>query len=311
MHFTNDINDFSYYEPMKTKQIVQTAAKDKSLQIAGMGVVTVDYFIDKDGKRVRKTKLIKPVFYMPEMDTRLLSLGVFLLEGYSVNSRYNNIIITKGSSELIFRPHPRAPPTIFWFTCTIRHDQVHGVIKTPDYYIWHKRLGHPGDDPLRNAGKTLEGFPVSLEIPKTKTHTCEGCAKGKMPNQSYPRSDSRALNAFGLIHSDLMTVSILSYHKYKYIQTFLDDHTGHVWIALLCKKSDSIHASKQFIAMVETQFETTPKKWHIDGGGEFMELQRELISLGIIVEMSLPYQHQQNGRAERINRTIWEKAQSL
>jgi len=49
----------------------------------------------------------------------------------------------------------------------------------------------------------------------------------------------------------------------------------------------------------------------IGGGGKFInsDLMDTLKGLGIMIEQSVPHQHQQNGQAKRAIRTIIEKAQ--
>ena len=76
---------------------------------------------------------------------------------------------------------------------------------------------------------------------------------------------------FDLIHMDLKTISILSYHKYKYIVTFLDDHTSHGWVTLLKNKSDAYKVIDHFIAMVEMQYRV--RAFMSDFGGEFTSLK--------------------------------------
>ena len=50
-----------------------------------------------------------------------------------------------------------------------------------------------------------------------------------------------------------------------------------------------------------------------DAGGEYksIDLQNKFKNLGIITRTSVPHMHQQNGRAERLNRTLMEKAQAM
>ena len=50
-----------------------------------------------------------------------------------------------------------------------------------------------------------------------------------------------------------------------------------------------------------------------DAGGEYksFNLSNQFKELGISHQMSVPHMHQQNGRAERLNRTLIEKAQAL
>jgi len=87
----------------------------------------------------------------------------------------------------------------------------------------------------------------------------------------------------------------------------------HMWISLLKKKSDSKAASKQFIAMVKTQYNMTIGEWMTDNGGEYVD--RDYVKLlkdeGIEIQWSVPSQLQMNGRAERFNHTINEKAESM
>ena len=134
-----------------------------------------------------------------------------------------------------------------------------------------------------------------------------------MPSKAYAPSDSRASHPFEKIHSDLKEFSVPSYHKYRYYMSFFDDYTSYGWTVLLRHKSDAIKALRQFVAMVETQFETKIRQWQSDAGGEYKSEQFDdfLRDRGIEILTSLPYVHQQNGRAERFNRTIMEKAQSM
>jgi len=83
-----------------------------------------------------------------------------------------------------------------------------------------------------------------------------------------------------------------------------------MWMANLRKKSDASKAIKNFKAMAQIQHGATIKRWQINQGGEFInsDLMNTLKSLGIVIEQSIPHQHQQNGRAERAIQTIMEKA---
>jgi len=82
---------------------------------------------------------------------------------------------------------------------------------------------------------------------------------------------------------------------------------------MLCAKSDVLEATQLFIIMVKTQHNTFIKEWMSDAGGEYKSLEFEtmLKGHGIKILQSVPHQPQQNGRAERFNRTIMDKAQAL
>jgi len=65
--------------------------------------------------------------------------------------------------------------------------------------------------------------------------------------------------------------------------------------------------------MVKNQYKTSIVEWMSDAGGEyklkaFLEL---LENEGIKISQSIPYVHQQNGRAERLICTLIEKAETM
>ena len=74
-----------------------------------------------------------------------------------------------------------------------------------------------------------------------------------MPSASFPPSLNRATRPFEIVHTDLKSFPVLSYHKYKYFVTFLDDYTSHGWIVMIKLKSDVKVVIKQFNAMVKNQ----------------------------------------------------------
>ena len=81
------------------------------------------------------------------------------------------------------------------------------------------------------------------------------------------------MEPFALIHSDLKTIPVISYHKYKYVLTFLDDHTNHGWVTFLKDKSSTYGAWQNSLAMVKTQYKKDVQAVMTDLGGEFTSLK--------------------------------------
>ena len=175
----------------------------------------------------------------------------------------------------------------------------------------HKRMAHPSIEVLQKARKHLKGFP-EIEFPKEE-HLCPGCAQGKMTNRSFPPSTRRASLPFQLIHSDLKSFPIESYHKHRYVIIFVDDYTSFMWIVNLCTKDAVLTATRHFIALVENRFDTKIVQWMSDAGGEYKSraFDQMLKDKGVEILQSIPYAHQQNGRAECAIRTIMDKAESI
>ena len=208
----------------------------------------------------------------------------------------------------------KALGTIYWFSATLLKEQTDvaqlSTIFAIDYDLWHRWMGHPSKDVLSQARCHIKNFPKDLASPPSDVPICRGCAEGKMHLQPFEDSTSRASRPFELIHSDLKELPVLSYHHFKFFVTFLDDYTSHSWIVLLKKKSDMARAIDDFLAMIHTQYTCIVKTFMTDAGGEYksLDLSCKLKELGILSRTSVPHMHQQNGRAERLNKTLIEKA---
>lgn len=99
----------------------------------------------------------------------------------------------------------------------------------------------------------------------------------------------------------------------KYFLLFIDDFTRMCSVYFIRTKSDALEHFKKFKALVEKQGNTTIKTLWTDRGGEFMS--QEFITLcekeWIRREMTTPHTPEQNGIAERKNRTIEEMDRSM
>lgn len=99
----------------------------------------------------------------------------------------------------------------------------------------------------------------------------------------------------------------------KYILTLIDDFTRKVFVFFLKQKSKVSEVFAEFKASIERQ---TPKRIRIlrtDNGKEYVnnKLRKNLKELGIRQQLTIPHTPGQNGVAERMNRTIVEKAMSM
>ena len=255
-HFTHNIDDFIEYEATKSPILVKTASKP--IHIKGKGAVLITHDITHRGHVKSRTTRLYPVFYIPEITGRLLSVGEFLQQGLRIYGDAKAMILRRQNSAvpLIQCVPAKAGHTIYWLDTIITNVQAHATIYTVDYKLLHKRFGHPSRDVLRHAKEKTKGFPPLVEIPK-EPPVCLGCVQGKMPSHSHLQSESRASKPFEKIHSDLKSFPVESYHKYKYFISFLDDHTSYVWVVCLRTKSGAIGALRQYIALVRNHFGTT------------------------------------------------------
>ncbi|GJX41317.1 ribonuclease H-like domain-containing protein [Tanacetum coccineum] len=129
------------------------------------------------------------------------------------------------------------------------------------------------------------------------------CKHAKLP---FYNSKSLVDSVFEIIHSDIWTSPIPSESGIKYYAIFLDHFSHFVWVYPLHKKSDLFDNFVAFRAYVNRQFNVDIKALQCDHGGEydntrFHELFRQN---GIQFRFSCPRTSQQNGKSERMLRTI-------
>ena len=318
--FTYDLSDFSEYKELDESLEARTANKGVPLKIKGSGTVFLRHQVDILGNVV--TVRLSPVYYIPGLSTRLLSIGEWLQQGCTLRGTKHKLAIMQGS-QISLSLYPRKPrSTIYILTAKLVKQTAElasmSTIFAVDYDLMHRRMGHPSKDVLRQATRHTENFPPEVQFPGGNSQSsdhpvCRGCAEGKMHLQPFGDSVSRASSKFELIHSDLKELPTISYHKYKYFVTFLDDFSSYCWVVLLKQKSDTLRAIDDFLALVRTQHSALVKTFMTDAGGEYksFNLLNKFKELGITTRTSVPHMHQQNGRAERLNRMLIEKAQAL
>ena len=195
---------------------------------------------------------------------------------------------------------------------TLKASPVHShALESIDYQMVHHHLGHPSKEVIRQAKQHTSGLP-DFTILENST-ICPGCAKGKQPQQSFPSTSMRAKHTFELIHMDIKSFPIDSYHKYKYLVIFLDDFTSMAWTIPLHAKSATLMATCQFLQMVKMQFKVSVQNWMSDFGGEYKSATYNdlLKGEGIRIHNSAPHVPQQNGHVEGFMHTLMDKAEAM
>jgi hypothetical protein len=171
--------------------------------------------------------------------------------------------------------------------------------------LWHARMGHPGGEIVKRLPVVATGVQIDSSKPLSQ---CEACIIAKHPRKPYPPSKSpRALHMLDLIHSDLCgPFPIRTPHGKLYFVVFLDNHSHLLSVQLLTSKDQVLDAWKMVQALWENHAGRTVKVFHSDNGGEFIStaFSAVLADAGISRQLSAPYAHQQNGKAERAMHTL-------
>lgn len=106
---------------------------------------------------------------------------------------------------------------------------------------------------------------------------------------------------------------VLSKGGASYFLTLIDDFSRKVWIYFLKHKSDVFDTFKKWKVLIENQTGKKIKRLRTDNGLEFCsgEFNEFCANSGIARHRTVSYTPQQNGVAERMNRTLLERARSM
>ena len=149
---------------------------------------------------------------------------------------------------------------------------------------------------------------------KQELSFCESCVQGKSHRLPFQQSEKRTNHPLELIHSDVCgKIGTKSLGGGEYFVTFLDDHTRYVWVYILKQKSEVFWCFQEWKALVEKSNGRKIKIFRSDNGGEYTstEFDTYLTKEGIKQELTIPHSPQQNGAAERLNRTLIEGVRTM
>ena len=206
---------------------------------------------------------------------------------------------------------------LYYLSCRPGSQKSHTAVdKGPEKRedVWHRRYGHLG---MRNLQKLanqelVNGFDydVAKEI-----NFCESCVEGKHHRHHYPTTGGKcSKEPLGLVHSDLCgKMSTESLSGAENFLTFIDDKTRYVWVYVLKRKDQVFKQFLEWKALVEKSTGRKLKALHTDNGGEYTsaEFEAYLRKEGVRHELTVPKTPEQNGVAERMNRTLVETTRSM
>ena len=176
--------------------------------------------------------------------------------------------------------------------------------------LWHGRLGHVNFASIRK----LKDLRLINTSESHETGKCPICVESKFHKKPFKPVEYRTTDLLELIHSDLADFRTTTSRGGKnYYVSFVDDYSRFTKIYLIKTKDEAGSMFLKFKAESENQLGKKIKRLRSDRGGEYSDktLKEFCESNGIIHEFTAPYSPQQNGIAERKNRTLKEMMNAM
>ena len=241
----------------------------------------------------------KSLLYCPELKVNLISVPRLMERGCNVYFENGACAVWRGKQKVLSAVQKNG-----LYVISGKTEQVHSAME------WHRKLAHFGQ--MEKLADTVVGLPTNL---KWTANSCKTCIQAKQARSAIPKGNEENQAKTGeLLHMDLMgPITPAGKNGERYIVSILDEKSKLGVAKPICNKSQASGVIKTVIRMMEKQTGNVVKVVRSDRGTEFLNavLQNFLAENGIQQQTSAPYTPQQNGNAERYNRTTLEKVRAV
>nr|KYP64673.1 Retrovirus-related Pol polyprotein from transposon TNT 1-94 [Cajanus cajan] len=293
-----------YFETLKLKEGgTVLLGDDHPCQVQGIGTVRLKMFDNRE-------YILKDVRYVPDLKRNLISISMFDSLGYATKTQHGvlkilngSLVIAKGNKDKNNGLFVLDGSTVMAHASIARND----IDKTK---LWHLRLGHVSERGLIELEKQnlLKGDKLD------KLEFCEHCVLGKSHRVKFGTGIHVSSRPFEYVHADLWGPSrVKTLGGGSYFLTIIDDFTRRVWLYVLKDKTETYKKFRDWYTLIQNQLETKLKVLRTDNGLEFLSEQFAEFcrNQGIKRHRTVPHTPQQNGLAERMNRTILERVRCM
>jgi len=297
------VNESTLHD-IKPSNVVLTSANNSRTMVKGIGSIHLQ--LDTN---IRVT--LKNVMLLPTGNKNLISLSVLTDQG-------NDIMFSSKSAEIYSRDTGKLMATCTRVGNLYKLDakvippraEANSLNTLNEAKIWHERMGHIGIP----ATKML--IKCNIFKPEYEHHEfCEACAIGKSKRLPFTASKTKYTTPGQVVNADIKFFPVPTISGEIGAATYLDRATDFSFVYLITQKSSSIilKTFNDFEALFFNTFGYHIKVLRTDNGSEYVNkaFKERLTSLGIDFQTTCRYSPQQNGAAERLNRTLDEKLMTM
>lgn len=314
-HFTplrDDLIDFRTVNGITIK-----AADGRSFAALGVG----DLPIELPNGSSRTSAVLKNVLYAPNLMSTLISVSRLDKAGFStmVKNGTCTLISPKPERKVIAQiPFSNGLYRISGLTTS---DALESSLYTHTANIYmsmnelHQKFAHISHDALRDMVKSgaVEGIKADLDSPQS---FCETCVKAKITRVPFPKESKTRAKTYGeRIHSDLWgPAPVDSLGHKRYCITFTDEASDETKLYFIQHKSETFNRYKQYEKWIKVHRKADGiKNLRTDRGGEYLSdsFIGHLNENATHHELTVHDSPQQDGKAERLNRTMVEGSRAL
>ena len=307
-HMCNERSMFTEYKQLGSEDKV-TLGDGSTLEVAGEGTVDMCMLLD-DG--TRRSCALKKVLYVPKLAYNLVSVPRAGDAGKTVHFDDSSCEFRNEEDEIVAIGTREG--SLYYLKCARKSQESASVAQSDNKErLWHRRFGHLNEQSMKKLVKKDLVSQLDCDM-SGEIGICEACIGGKQCKNSFKPSETTTSMPLELVHSDKCgKMGHKSLGGAEYFLTLLDDKTHYIWVYPLKTKDQVFERFKEWQAEVENFTGRKVKTLRTDNGGEFTSkiFEAHLKTCGIRHELTTPKTPEQNGAAERLNRTLVETTRAM
>lgn len=305
-HLVNNKNYFIDLLMLEEPINIVVAKSNNFMQAVGVGNIKIFSLVN--GKKIEC--IIKNVFYVPTLRKNLLS--VKRLEMADIKVLFDNGQVKLFLEHELIGIGNRNNLYEIKFKL-IYPESLNIETENENLKLWHKRYGHICNENMKkliknNAVDGLSNLKISSRV-----EFCEACVSGKSTRKRFGIRN-KAKRLLEIIHSDVAgPITPTAHDGGKYFVSFIDDYSNFVYVYIIKTKSEVFDCFREYCNMIQSKFNLKISTLRCDNGGEYssQEFKKFCKENGTFIDYTTPYTPEQNGKAERFNRSVVEKARAM
>ena len=250
--------------------------------------------------------LLTDVWYVPDLCRNLFSVSQAVKKGYTFTIERNICrLVLNGKVKLC-----GSVTSSGLYKLHMKLNRQSEALLVQPMKLWHERLCHQN---VKHVKEVLLRHSIKATN-SSEEDLCYGCVHGKHQRKKFTsKTPLQRASTPGYVHADLCgPMQKTSLGGARYMLVFKDDFSSYRRVFFLKQKNEVAINLGKFLLEAETAG-VKIRSLMTDGGGEFVNssVKKILDQKGINLRVTMPYTPQQNGLAERENRTLIEAARSM
>lgn len=277
-----------------------TLADGRSVPIRGVGTVRF--------KTKSRVIHLEDVLFVPDLNCNLISVSKLTKKGCKVIFEEQQCHVYLNGQRLL-----SVKSVNDVYKAIPQHQAYKSAYnETKCVHEWHRVLGHRNLADVRRMAQLADNVCIS---DCEHSDVCEFCLQSKSTRDPFPKkATKKTKDMLDLVHTDLCgPFQVATPRGNRYMLTIIDDHTRYSHVYLIAHKSDTASRMIEFVQLMKTQYGKVLKAVRSDRGGEYMDndLRKYFRENGMVTQLTVPKTPQQNGVAERKNRTLVEMTRCM